>query len=98
MKGKKFDAAEKHFEKKRMQYEKQIKSLNEQLDNAHRNTDYFRKLYEFAERENEELKNWVERLLEYTHLSKDDIRQACDKDKKMAKAAQWLETYTNFMR
>lgn len=97
MKGRKFSAAEKHFEKKRVQYEKQIKSLNEQLDSAHRDTRLFRGRYELAERENEELKNWLERLLEYTELSKDDIRQTCDKDKRMAEAAEWLKKFSSFM-
>ena len=35
-KGKKFDAAERHFEKKRVQYEKRIKELEQQLEYAHR--------------------------------------------------------------
>ena len=89
-KGKKFDAAEKHFAKERERLNKQIKSLEEQLANAHRDTNLFRSRAEFYERENEELKNWVERLLEYTELSKEDIKQACEKDKNMAEAAKWL--------
>ncbi len=97
MKGKKFTAAEKHFEKKRVQYEKRIKELNEQLESAHRDIRLFRSRYELAERENEELKAWVERLLEYTELSKEDIKQACTKDKKMAEAAEWLQKFSNFM-
>ena len=36
MKGKNFNAAEKHFEKKRVQLERRIKDLNEQVENAHR--------------------------------------------------------------
>lgn len=89
-KGKKFDAAEKHFTKERERLTKQIKDLSEQLENAHRDTRLFRSRAEFYERENAELKNWVERLLEYTELSKEDIKQACEKDKNMADAAKWL--------
>ena len=92
-KGKKFDAAEKHFEKKRVQYEKRIKDLNQQLENAHRDTRYFRSRYEFLQRENEELKNWIERLLEYTELSKEDIKAACEKDKRAAEALSWLSQF-----
>lgn len=92
-KGKKFDAAEKHFEKKRVQYEKRIKDLNLQLENAHRDTRYFRSQYEFLQRENEELKNWIERLLEYTELSKEDIKAACEKDKRAAEALSWLSQF-----
>jgi len=97
MKGKKFTAAEKHFEKKRLQYVKRIKELNEQLESAHRDTRLFRSRYELAERENEELKAWVARLLEYTELTKDDIKKACDKDKRMAEAAEWLQKFSSFM-
>ena len=92
-KGKKFDAAEKHFEKKRVQYEKRIKDLNQQLENAHRDTRYFRSRYEFLQRENEELKNWIERLLEYTELSQEDIKAACEKDKRAAEALSWLSQF-----
>ena len=92
-KGKKFDAAEKHFEKKRIQYERKINDLTQQLENAHRDTRHFRSLYEFAERENEELKAWVERLLEYTELSKEDIKAACEKDKRAAAALSWLQRF-----
>lgn len=92
-KGKKFDAAEKHFEKKRVQYEKRIKELKQQLEYAHRDTRLFRSRSEFLERENEELKNWIERLLEYTELSKEDIKAACEKDKKAAEALTWLQKF-----
>lgn len=92
-KGKKFNAAEKHFEKKRIQYEKRIKSLEQQLESAHRDTRHFRSKFEFLERENEELKNWVERLLEYTELSEEDIKAACEKDKKAAEALSWLNKF-----
>lgn len=93
-KGKKFDAAEKHFEKKRIQYEKCIKELEQQVKNAHKDIYYFRSKFEFLERENEELKNWVERLLEYTELSKEDIRAACEKDKAMAESLSWLKKFS----
>lgn len=95
MKGKKFDAAEKHFEKKRIAYEKQIKELDRQLECSHRDLRYFRSRAEFYERENDELKRWIERLLEYTELTKEDIKAACEKDKRMAEAAEWLIKWGN---
>ena len=98
MKGKKFTAAEKHFEKKRVGYERQIKNLNQQLENAHADARLYRSRFELVERENEELKAWIERLLEYTELTKEDIKSACEKDKNMAKAAEWLNTFSSFMR
>lgn len=44
-------------------------------------------------RENEELKEWIERLLEYTELSKDDIKAACEKDRRMGEAMSWLSRF-----
>ena len=92
-KGKKFDAAEKHFAKERERLNKEIKCLKQQVENAHRDTYRFRSQAEFLERENEELKNWIERLLEYTELSKEDIRAACEKDKSMGEAVKWLTKF-----
>ena len=91
--GKKFEAAEKHFEKKRIQYEKRIKYLEEQLELTRKDLRKFVSNCDFIERENEELKNWIERLLEYTELSKEDIRAACEKDKKAAEALSWLDKF-----
>ena len=94
-KGKRFDAAEKHFAKERDKYLKCIKSLEQQLENAHNDTRLYRTRSELYERENEELKNWIERLLEYTELSKEDIKAACEKDKRLAEAARWLTQFSN---
>lgn len=92
-KGKKFDAAEKHFAKEREKLNKEIKDLKQQVENAHRDTYHFKAQAEFLERENEELKNWIERLLEYTELSKEDIKAACEKDKSMGEAVKWLTKF-----
>lgn len=93
MKGKKFDAAEKHFEKRRTQYEKRIKYLEEQLDYTRKELHDTIAKYDFCKRENEELKDWVERLLQYTELSKEDIKEACEKDKRMGEALSWLSRF-----
>lgn len=93
MKGKKFTAAEKHFEKRRLLYQKQINRLNEQLDNAHSDIRIFKSKYETAERKNEELETLVEKLLEYTDLSVEDIKQACARDERTARAIEWLGNF-----
>lgn len=85
-KGKNFDAAEKHFEKKRIEYEKRIKNLSVALSESKQQTSQYKELYESFRNENEQLKAWIERLLEYTELSIDDIKQACEKDKKLGEA------------
>jgi hypothetical protein len=50
-----------------------------------------------AEQENHALRDWVERLLEYTELTKEDIAKACEKDKQMAETAEWLQRFSKFM-
>ena len=97
MKGKKFTAAEKHFEQKRVQYARQIKDLNKQLEEARETIRLYKSRYEQAEQENHALRDWVERLLEYTELTKEDIAKACEKDKRMAETAEWLQRFSKFM-
>ncbi len=91
-KGKKFDAAEKHFEKIKCEYAKTIKHLSIKLDESREEALEYKRLYEEVSGENEQLKAWIERLLEYTELSMDDIKQACEKDKRMGEAVKMMST------
>lgn len=91
-KGKKFDAAEKHFEKKKCEYDRKIKSLTIALKESREETLKYKTLYEDISGENEQLKAWIERLLEYTELSMEDIKQACEKDKRMGETMQMMKT------
>lgn len=79
--GKKFNAAEKHFIEKEQRYQKQIKNL-EQL-NAAQDLEIARLKVAIKERDNQILlqTDWINRLLEYTELNKEDIKAACEKDK-----------------
>lgn len=83
-KGKKFNAAEKHFQGKITDLQKIIKQKDEMLDRSrvkiHELTNEVNTLY--AERN--QLRDWVDRLLEYTELSEEDIKKACEKDKQIA--------------
>ena len=94
-KGKKFDAAEKHFEKKRQEYENTIKCLNNALKESRQETIKYKTAYENAIGENEQLKSWIERLLEYTELSIEDIKEACEKDKRMGESMKLLNSLFN---
>lgn len=90
MKGKKFDAAEKHFEIKKREYERKIKYLSFKLGESSKQALEYKAMYESLLAENEKLKEWIDRLLEYTELSKEDIKEACEKDKRMKETAQML--------
>lgn len=85
-KGKKFDAAQKHFEGKKIELEKQIKVLTARVSEQNKTISEQRGQIDALSSENLQLKEWIERLLEYTELSKEDIKAACEKDKKIASA------------
>ena len=88
-KGKKYDAAQKHFESKRVAIKKnrhlldmvcELKAENRQIKSER----------DALQMENQQLKDWIDRLLEYTELSKEDIAAACEKDKKMKESADMM--------
>ena len=85
-KGKKFDAAQKHFEGKKIELEKQIKALTARVSEQNKTISEQKGQIDALSSENQQLKEWIERLLEYTELSKEDIKAACEKDKKIASA------------
>ena len=85
-KGKKFDAAQKHFDGKKIELEKQIKYLTARVSEQNKVISEQKGQIDALSSENQQLKEWIERLLEYTELSKEDIKAACEKDKKIASA------------
>ncbi len=73
-KGKKFDAAEKHFEKKCVEWRKQIRELEQS------NKDYTKRIFDLCDEmeklqmENEGLRQQNEALMELKDMSKEDVR------------------------
>lgn len=97
-KGKKFNAAEKHFQEKEKQYQNQIKALNEHIkQNAVDKNNYDEQIHNLQS-ENEQLKTWIERLLEYTELDADDIKKACKKDKRMTDTLGFLNMFSGVFK
>jgi len=96
--GKKFDAAEKHFKKKEEDYQRRIRNLESTI--AQLQSDMSRLAGENGEllAENDSLKDWVERLLTYTELSKEDIKAACEQDKKRDEALIGLVNFGKMLR
>ena len=86
-KGKKFDAAQKHFEGEKVKYQKQIKCLREKITTQEKVISEQKEKIDSLLAENRQFKDWVERLLEYTELSKEEIKAACEKDVELANAA-----------
>lgn len=88
--GKKFDAAQKHFEGEKVKYEKQIKYLREEISAQKKTISEQKEEIDSLSSENCQLKDWVERLLEYTELSKEEIKTACEKNVRLANAASLI--------
>lgn len=90
MKGKKFTAAEKHFQEKEIKLRKDIQYWQElAIQRAKHITELETALRDVTSKANQQ-QEWIERLLEYTELNKEDIQAACEKDKSLAACAELI--------
>ena len=80
-KGKKFDAAQKHFEGKKIELEKQIKVLTARVSEQNKTISEQKGQIDALSSENQQLKEWIERLLEYTEISKEDLKKIIESEK-----------------
>ena len=81
-KGKKFDAAEMHFMKRKAEYEKQIRRNRDTIFSLNENVIRLTLENQKLQDENIKTREWIERLLQYTELSENDIKKVCEADKK----------------
>lgn len=72
---------------KKIELEKQIKHLTARVSEQNKVISEQKGQIDALSSENLQLKEWIERLLEYTELSKEDIKAACEKDKRIASVA-----------
>lgn len=91
VKGKKFTAAEKHFVKKEAEYRKELQRKSETIVQMNAIQTELVWNNQKLQDENAQLKDWIERLLQYTELSEADIKKVCEQDKRRG------EAMTNFM-
>lgn len=95
-KSKKFNAAEKHFIDKELRYQKQLKRLGDTIAKlSGKNLQLIAEKVEL-ETENTRLNEWIERLLEYTELSKEDIKAVCEQDKRHERAVSSIMHMLDF--
>ena len=98
MKGKKFTAAEKHFHEKEAKLRKEMNDWRTvAIERAKDIVDLEEELRQ-AKSTIAQQQDWIERLLQYTELSLDDIKAACEKDKAMAACADLLLGASKFWR
>ena len=69
------------FEKERAKYRGQIRELEREIKNIKIEKIQLKEQLAELEQEVEGLKSWIERLLEYTELSEEDMKQIVMKDK-----------------
>ena len=88
MKGKKFEAAEKHFIKKEEAYKNQIRALETALIEKSKKEKSNEALIESLTEQNTMLIAQNKKLLELCKLSEADLKILIEKDKNVANAAQ----------
>lgn len=98
MKGKKFTAAEKHFQEKEAKLRKEMNDWRTvAIERAEEIVELKEELGQ-AKSTIAQQQDWIERLLQYTELSLDDIKAACEKDKAVAACADLLIGASRFFR
>ena len=98
MKGKKFSAAEKHFQEKEIKLRKDIQYWQELAIQRATHIKELETALKSANSTIEQQRDWIDRLLQYTELSPEDIKAACEKDKQLAACADMFLGATKFFR
>ena len=98
MKGKKFTAAEKHFQEKEAKLRKEMNDWRTVAIERSENIVELEEELRQAKSTIAQQQDWIERLLQYAELSLDDIKAACEKDKAVAACADMLIGASRFFR
>lgn len=78
------------FEKERNKYRKQINELEKKLIDSNKEIYNLKNKVSELESELNSKDDWIERLLKYTEMSKEDIKAAVEKDKAVASTFKML--------
>ena len=89
-KGKKFDAAEKHFEKERLKLSRENDCLLKQLIELKAKNSELLEQIDSLENRNRQLDDWVKRLLELSEMSREEVRKLVDHEKTMHEAFEYF--------
>ena len=96
MKGKKFDAAEKHFKKKEEQYIKKIKAMEELIASKDAKDKEKDSLIASFQEQNSALLVQNQKLLDICNMSEEDLKILIEKDKNVAEAAKSMVAMMRF--
>lgn len=78
------------FEKERNKYRKQINELEKKLIDSNKEIHSLKNRVSELESELNSKDDWIERLLKYTEMSKEDIKVTIEKDKAVASTFKML--------
>lgn len=95
-KGKKFDAAEKHFMKKEAIYRRMLDRNNVGIKELQDKIVELDLMCKNLQKENEMLNVENNKLLEYTGLDKKDIKMACKKDTELTKLMRDINIFGKY--
>jgi hypothetical protein len=84
------------YEKATLPFRKRINELDVELHNAVHALYNEQNKCSDLRRENEQLKDWVHRLLEYTDMTEADIKTSIEKDKAIADGAKAFKFLMSF--
>jgi chromosome segregation ATPase len=87
-KGRKYSAAEKHFLELERRLNLRLQRSEESLAECQGKLSDAEKTVEELRYKNEELRDWIRRLLSYTEMSKEDLEATISHDKSVASAAK----------
>lgn len=72
------------FDKERAKFRSEIRSLTDDLNKTKKQISELNEIIREKDVVISQQKEWIDRLLEYTELSEDDMKQLIEKDKKTA--------------
>ena len=91
-------AKDKAFDKERVKYHKQIRELERELKNEKIKNIELTEKVEAAEEKCEQLQDWINRLLEYTEMSEEDMKRIIQKEKIAGEAMEHFESMMGIFR
>lgn len=86
------------FERERMKLQRQKREAEEQLRDRDKTIKSLMDRISELENVIVQKDEWIERLLDYTELTKEDLKIAIEKDKAIAETAKTLKTFIGLCR
>lgn len=97
MKGKKFTAAEKHFREKEVKMRQEVRQYKEWFEEVCSVNSHLAKENEQLKKENADIKEKLQKLLEYSKLTENDITTALHKDEMLTKFSGLLKGMARYL-